>query len=137
MRSMCGVFAVLAICGLASAAAGAEPCCGSQAKLTPYESYAGYAASACAAPAYGMVPGCCEFPPSCCDHVWDGYCQERCHGACGFRRACCGQRAGCRFPRGMNASCGAAGCECLEPGCASGGAAADPITVGAPIAPGE
>jgi hypothetical protein len=29
---------------------------------------------------YGMVPkapGCCEYSPTCCDHIWDGYCQER------------------------------------------------------------
>lgn len=25
-----------------------------------------------------LTPGCCEFPPSWRDHVWDGYCQRHC-----------------------------------------------------------
>jgi hypothetical protein len=24
-----------------------------------------------------LVQGCCDHPFSCCDHVWDGYCQEK------------------------------------------------------------
>ena len=137
MRSMCWVFAVLALCGLASAAAGVEPCCGSQATFSPYEGYAGYAASACAAPGYGMVPGCCELPPSCCDNVWDGYCQERGQRACGFRRASRCHPARYHFPHAMGACCGGPACECLDPGCAASEAAADAITVGAPTAAHE
>jgi len=58
-------------------------------------------APACCAPSYGTVSlqGCCELPPSCCRHVWDGYCETkmaRTHscpwglrGPCLFgRRAC-------------------------------------------------
>ncbi|MGD0896866.1 MAG: hypothetical protein ABR915_03455 [Thermoguttaceae bacterium] len=29
-----------------------------------------------AGPGYA-VQGCCDHPISCCDHVWDGYCQEK------------------------------------------------------------
>jgi len=140
MRSMCGVFAVLALCGLASEAAGFEPCCGSQATFTAYEAYAGYAASACAAPGYGLVPGCCEFPPSCCEHVWDGYCQERCHRACGFRRACCPQPPVYQVyqcPHGMDASCGEPECECLPPAGVAGNAVTQAIPFAPPPAPRE
>jgi hypothetical protein len=100
MRSIHGVFAVVTILALATAAMAAEPCCGNQGMWTDYGAFGGYCAPACAAPAYGLVPGCCEFPPSCCDHVWDGYCQELrgldavrallpSRGLCG-----CGRRAG-------------------------------------------
>lgn len=26
---------------------------------------------------YGLAPGCCECPPSCCDNAWDTYCEEK------------------------------------------------------------
>ena len=50
--------------------------------------YAGgaYGASACTGPGYcgPLVPGCCEYAPSCrCDNIWDGYCQEK-HSGCGW-----------------------------------------------------
>ena len=77
MRSMCGVLALLTVCGLAMTAFGSEPAAVSQPALPNLGPCGGYAAPACAAPAYGLVPGCCEFAPSCCDTVWDGYCQER------------------------------------------------------------
>jgi hypothetical protein len=33
---------------------------------------------ACAAsPGCSLVEGCCDRPFSCCEHVWDGYCQEK------------------------------------------------------------
>ncbi len=76
MRLICGVFAVVTIFGLATAAMASEPCCGNQGMSMGYGAYAAYCAPACGAPGYGMFPGCCELPPSCCDHVWDGYCQE-------------------------------------------------------------
>lgn len=44
-----------------------------------------YGAPACCGPGYcgPLVPGCCEYPPDCvCDHIWDGYCQEKGNG-CG------------------------------------------------------
>ncbi len=47
-----------------------------------------YGAPACAAPAYcgPLVPGCCEYAPSCrCDDIWAGYCQEKEKG----RGGCC------------------------------------------------
>ena len=47
-----------------------------------------YYAPACGCPSYGlMAPGCCEYPPSRCDHVWDGYCNERCCWGCGACRS--------------------------------------------------
>ena len=113
MRSICGVFAVITVFGLATAAMAAEPCCGNQATSMGYDGYAGYCAPACAAPCYGTVPGCCEFPPSCCDNVWDGYCQEL-RGLDALRALCpyrgcrgfgCG--AGHRWGGGACASVGA------------------------------
>jgi len=87
MRSIRWVFAVLAVCVLSSTAAGQEPCRGGQVTFNAYGACGGYSAPACACPGYGMVPGCCELPPSCCDNVWDGYCQERRRGLCGCRQA--------------------------------------------------
>lgn len=54
--------------------------------------WAAYGAPACGGPGYGaMVPGCCEFRPNCCDHVWDGYCQNRgCHKKHGVGCGTCG-----------------------------------------------
>lgn len=55
--------------------------------------YAGgaYGASACAGPGYycgPLVPGCCEYAPSCrCDNIWEGYCQEKNTG-CGWPIIC-------------------------------------------------
>lgn len=83
MRSIRWVLAVLSVFGLL--AAGFETCLGSQATFPLQETYVAYSAPACGAPAYGLVPGCCEFRPSCCDHVWSGYCQERA-GWCQRRR---------------------------------------------------
>ncbi len=37
-------------------------------------------APACCGPSYGTVAlqqGCCEYPPSCCRNVWDGYCETK------------------------------------------------------------
>ncbi len=75
MRLIRWVLAGLSVFGLL--AVGHQACLGSQATFPLQETYAAYSAPACGAPAYGLVPGCCEFTPSCCDHVWDGYCQER------------------------------------------------------------
>ena len=52
-----------------------------------------YGAPACAAPAYcgPLVPGCCEYAPSCrCDDIWAGYCQEKGQGCCWEKaQGCC------------------------------------------------
>jgi hypothetical protein len=113
MRSMCAVFALLSVCGLATMAAGAGPFCGCESGAAGYAGYAAYCAPACAGPAYGLAPGCCEFPPSCCEHVWDGYCQERHCGPYLFRgRFFSG--ASC-FHGGVG-YCGAAPeCDCVGP----------------------
>ena len=36
-----------------------------------------YAARGCDRHDYGGVPGCCRCGPSKCDHVWDGFCDEK------------------------------------------------------------
>ena len=77
MRSTCWIPAVLVLCALGGTAAGLEPYYGSQPMSGGGASYLDYSAPPCAAPAYGTAPGCCESTPSCCDHIWDGYCQER------------------------------------------------------------
>jgi len=60
----------------------------------------GLFAPACGAPGYGAsgnVAGCCECQPKFCDHVWDGYCENkgwwwRSRGSCA---APCGGGPGC------------------------------------------
>lgn len=94
MRSMCWVAAVLVICGLAGTAAGLDPISSGCATCQYRGLYAAYSAPACAAPAFGMVQGCWERSPSCCDDAWAGYCQEQ-----GWPQSCrpvrsCGRRAG-------------------------------------------
>ncbi len=92
MRSIHGLLAVVVVCGAAGMAAGGNSYWGDAMGCG---GCGAYAAPACAAPSYGLVPGCCEFPPSCCYHVWDGYCQERAYwlarccgaGACGYGAA--------------------------------------------------
>ena len=115
MRSIHGVLAVVMILGLAAAAMAAEPCCGNQALWTGYGTYGGYCAPACAAPGYGMVPGCCELPRSCCDHVWDGYCQEL-RGLDAVRALApnlCSRAGGCRAGLGWGGgACGPVGPTC-------------------------
>jgi len=108
MRSMYGVFAVVAVCGLVSTAAGGGPGWGDHAGCAGCGAYAAYSAPACAAPGYGLAPGCCEFPPSCCQHVWDGYCQERAR----WLSRCCGAGALC----GGGYCAGRTTCGCVEPG---------------------
>lgn len=119
MRSTCGVLALLAVCALVMAAAGSEPTSVSQTALPNPEAYSGYAAPACAAPAYGLVPGCCEFAPSCCDTVWDGYCQERHRWEPGMLRGFCwGLRPCRRAPRcatGCQTGCDQPAGGCVAP----------------------
>jgi hypothetical protein len=138
MRSMYGLFAVVVIFGLASLAAGGGPCWGDQVGCA---GCGGYSAPACAAPAYGLAPGCCELPPSCCDHVWDGYCQERARWLYG--RGTCWLSGGCSL--GSN-FCNAAGycwggttCGGIEPGYDASQSApdvvAEPPVAEPPVAP--
>jgi len=49
--------------------------------------WASLGAPACCGPSFGTValqPGCCEFPPTCCRHVWDGYCENKRVGGWGL-----------------------------------------------------
>jgi len=93
-------------------------------------------------------PGCCEHSPTCCDHIWDGYCQEKqqrieharqfysrlkstlrqpfggCYGyGCGCGR-CCGRAVSCQPACG----CEAAGMV-SEPSMTPAGPAAEPQPV--------
>lgn len=69
--------ALLAVSGLAVPAVGFQP------TWVEGSGYAGpvynhaYCAPACGASFCGLVPGCCEFPPSACENAWVGYCEER------------------------------------------------------------
>ena len=93
------------------------------AEYAGYEIQQAYGAPACAAPAYcgPLVPGCCEYPPSCrCDDIWAGYCQGKNQG-CGFpiiripviSGPC--KRSYCQ-PRVAPARCGpGAEAQCAEP----------------------
>ncbi len=102
MRSIGWILAGLSVCGLIWVA-GSGPCWGRQPTPPGEVSYEAYGALPCGAPSYGFVPGCCEFPRSCCDNVWAGYCQER-HRCWAFPR----QRHWRRGPRclpEMSGSC--------------------------------
>jgi len=133
MRSLGWIIAILAVSGLAADGSAAELWYGNHATLagcgaagcgpagcgaTGCRVSAAYGAAACCAPGYGFVPGCCEFPPSRCDHVWDGYCQER---RCGGRRGwgarpyvCPPLPTRCFSPR-VQCTVGEAACGCAEP----------------------
>lgn len=126
MRSMYGVFAVVAIFGLVSTAAGGGSCWGDYVGYAGWGAYGGYSAPACAAPFYGLAPGCCEFPPSCCQHVWDGYCQERAR----WLSRCCGAGAPC-----AGGHCPGATCGCMEPVYAAPQYAPSPVPDQPPVAP--
>ena len=86
---LCIVTLIIMICGV-SAAAAMQACCG-QGYGHGYGGYAWdtrspYSLPACFAPGYSSWSlGCCPFPrPTCCDHIWDGYCtEEGCHCGCG------------------------------------------------------
>jgi hypothetical protein len=95
---LAGVVAILALLALPGLVLAGPPilngcgcCCGGCGMLH------GNAGCACggvensAAPCE-MAPGCCEPHRYCCDHAWDGFCQEK-----GLHRHCalCGARAGC------------------------------------------
>jgi hypothetical protein len=118
MRSICGILAVVATLGLATTAVAAGPCYGDSGMWANHNAYGGYSAPACGAPWYGLVPGCCEFPPSCCRHVWDGYCQEL-RGMDAVRAF---------FPNRCGRGCGqGAGLHCSQPACGPADAGCCPI----------
>ncbi|MBN2475339.1 MAG: hypothetical protein JXB62_12065 [Pirellulales bacterium] len=77
MRWICRVSVLLAACGLAWPAAGAEQASGGgtvSAGCGHFHVHQGptHAGSFC-----GMTPGCCRCGPSACDNAWDGYCHEK------------------------------------------------------------
>lgn len=69
---VCWIFVVLAVVQMEVAFAG---------------DWTSLGAPACCGPSFSTVSlqqGCCETPPSCCQHVWDGYCENKRAGWCGL-----------------------------------------------------
>jgi len=84
-RGFC-ILTVLVMLSGVGMASGTGRCCAGGYGGFPWNTVSPYAAPACMAPLYGsQLPGCCPCPPpGRCDHIWDGYCSERCcHG--GYR----------------------------------------------------
>jgi hypothetical protein len=104
MRTKCWVVAALAAFALL-AVAGSEACRGAEGMPIGNDvSRATCPGASCGFPGYGHVWGCCRDAPCWCDHVWDGYCQERGRRRCGpLWRGGCVSAAGC-FSR-TGASC--------------------------------
>ncbi len=88
MRWIRWAFVLMAAALLVSPAVAFEPSCERGMPCAGCEQYPLYSAPACAVPYFALVPGCCEFPPSCCESAWAGYCQQkaRCRGF--WYRAC-------------------------------------------------
>ena len=96
MRFKVWIFGFVAVCVLAAPATSLEFSGGSHVGYS-YGCHHTHpndlSSPACCGMAYGLVPGCCEFTPSWCDRIWDGYCQKkhvhmgwgRCHKHCGHR----------------------------------------------------
>lgn len=64
--------------------------------LYSFEGVSALGAPACCAPAYSAMSleqECYEFPPSCCQHVWDGYCAAK-------QLRGCHKGGGCAWPSG-------------------------------------
>ena len=80
MRWMCWFAAMLSACVLADGAFGLDDS-GPVATTTECSScngmYGTATAPACCFGGFGMAPGCCEYRPTCCDHVWATYCQGK------------------------------------------------------------
>ena len=98
MRWICWATGLLGVCSLLSLAAGLDSAYGWDGSCSNCSQNYTYGAPACGAPLFGFTPGCCEFPPSLCDNIWDGYCQEK------ARRSAFWQR----FGTGRTTSCGPA-----------------------------
>jgi hypothetical protein len=117
MRKLSYLFGVVAALTLAAAVAQADWSwgwgqCGC-ATRSPY------AAPSCMSPTYGYyAPGCCPcVAPSCCDHIWDGYC---------FERRCC-------WPKAC-VSTGCVGAPAASTGCAdSASGAVEPKSAGTQV----
>lgn len=69
-------------------------------------------APACCGPSFGVTalqPGCCEFPPSCCRGVWEGYCENKRAGGwcarCPGGPVVIGRRACVRSSQAVCAEC--------------------------------
>ena len=110
MRVIHRIGAVVVICLLSSATVAYGQYYGNHATFSGRGLDGGYAAPACGSPMYGLVPGCCEFPPSCCTHVWDGYCNQ--HRGCGFGRRSWGGGGYYGHYAGYGAGWGASDCGC-------------------------
>ena len=54
-------------------------CCAGGSGSFAWNTTSVYSLPPCMAPGYGsMMNACCPTPaPTCCDHIWDGYCTER------------------------------------------------------------
>lgn len=77
-RTMWLLFTLLFVAVWAGVAIGGQPYCPGCSGTANAVDMQALGAPACSGPGYGaLVPGCCECPPSCCDHVWDGYCEEK------------------------------------------------------------
>ena len=135
MRLTFWTLALVTIWSLNAVALGAELTPDNSANLTAYSAFGGYAAPACAAPGYDLVPGCCEFSPSCCDDVWAGYCQEQRGCAFGLRRGFCCPPAPGRFLGWGRWHC--AEPACVEPCCQPGENTPDVVEEGATAPAGE
>ena len=137
MRLIHRVSAVLAVCTLVNAAAAFGPCCGGQSPFSGRGLDGGYSAPAYGGQTSGLVPGCCEFPPSCCANVWDGYCNEQ-HGCRrGFRGSFSRPSGHCRPQIRAGGRWGGAACGCFDPGTQFSEAVEEPTPVAAPSPPDE
>ena len=116
MRTTYLIPVLVIVACLSTAASGFEFYGGRHAGLAGYggcgcRSCTALSAPACGAPGYGLVPGCCEHAPSCCDNVWDGYCQESHCFHFPLFRGCrsaprCGLGGGCCQPQPSYGECG-------------------------------
>jgi len=99
MRLICWVTAVVLIGGLVSPALAIEPIPEAMAETWPSGGAWDAAAPPCGVWCFGMVPGCCRCPPSCCDNAWEGYCEKKGCPAWRVRRAVCPERVSACPPR--------------------------------------
>jgi hypothetical protein len=77
MRWICLVSGVLLLCSLASPAAAIDLAWTTGTTCSGCGHCPTYWAAAGGGQFYGMVPGCCRYPPSACDNAWAGYCEEK------------------------------------------------------------
>ena len=95
-----GLASVLAIFVLPGLVLGGPPVIGPYGTCCGGGGY-GLSAPACCGGGYTatapLAPGCCETQRPCCEHIWDGFCQEKAwlRGHCGKHYGCCTRRFGC------------------------------------------